>query len=72
MKPSEIRELSQEQIDVEMRAMERRVFDLRTQAVTEKLKVPSELTRARRDIARLKTILHERELTQAAEQGVGN
>lgn len=72
MKPSEIRELSQEQIEVEMRAMERKVFDLRTQAVTEKLKVPSELTRARRDIARLKTVLRERELTQAAEQGVGN
>jgi len=72
MKPSEIRELSQEQIEVEMRAIERRVFDLRTQAETEKLKVPTELTRARRDIARLKTVLRERELTQAAEQGVGN
>jgi large subunit ribosomal protein L29 len=62
MKPQELREMSQDQIRQELEALERRVFDLRTQAETEELQVPSELRKARRDIARIKTVLHEREL----------
>jgi large subunit ribosomal protein L29 len=66
MKPDEIRDMSDEQIHQELEALERRVFDLRTQAATEELGVPSELRAARRDIARMRTILRQREL--AAEQ----
>jgi large subunit ribosomal protein L29 len=62
MKSQEIREMSREQIDQELQALERRAFDLRTQAETEELHVPSELGKARRDIARMRTILREREL----------
>jgi large subunit ribosomal protein L29 len=61
MKPKDIRDMSDEQIRQELAALERRVFDLRTQAETEELQVPSELRKARRDIARLKTILRQRE-----------
>jgi len=68
MKAQEIREMSDDQIRTEMAALERKVFDLRTQAATEELGVPSELRKARRDIARLNTILRERELAQAASQ----
>jgi len=64
MKPHEIREMSNEQIEQELQALERRVFDLRTQAETEELQAPSHLRQARRDIARMRTILRER-------QGVG-
>ncbi|MBL7139480.1 MAG: 50S ribosomal protein L29 [Planctomycetes bacterium] len=66
MKAQEIREMSDDQIRTELAALERRVFDLRTQAATEELGVPSELRKARRDIARMRTILHQRELAQAA------
>jgi large subunit ribosomal protein L29 len=66
MKAQEIREMSQEQILTELEALERRVFDLRTQAETEDLKVSSELLKARRDIARMRTILRQREVAAGA------
>ncbi len=62
MKAQEIREMSDQQIHQELAALERRVFDLRTQAATEELHVPSELRNARRDIARMRTVLRQREL----------
>lgn len=62
MKPQELREMSREQIDQELQALERKVFDLRTQSETEELHIPSELSKARRDIARMRTVLREREL----------
>jgi len=67
MKPQEIREMSDEQIRQELAALERKVFDLRTQAETEELSAPSELRNARRDIARMRTILRERELARARQ-----
>jgi len=65
MKPQELRDMSREQILQELEALERRVFDLRTQAETEELHIPSELRKARRSIARMRTILREREISQA-------
>jgi len=67
MKPQEIREMSEEQIRQELAALERRVFDLRTQAETEELQISSELSKARQDIARMRTILRERELAGLAQ-----
>jgi large subunit ribosomal protein L29 len=46
----------------ELSALQRKLFDLRTQGVVEKLEDTSQLKKTRRDIARLKTLLHEREL----------
>ena len=71
MKPDNVREMSREQILQEMEGLERKVFDLRTQAETEELHVSSELRKARRDIARMRTVLRERELrpSPAAEAG---
>ena len=67
MKAHEIREMSDEQILQELTALERKVFDLRTQAATEELTVSSELGKARRDIARMRTILRERQLATKAD-----
>jgi large subunit ribosomal protein L29 len=64
MKAQDLREMSQ--ILTELEALERRVFDLRTQSETEDLKVPSELLKARRDIARMRTILRQREAAAGA------
>ena len=65
MKVSEIRELKDEELYSELDRLRRYVFDLRSQAVTEKLQDPSLLTRARRDIARIFTVMKER-----GEQGI--
>jgi len=66
MKAQEIREMSREQILQELEALHRKVFDLRTQAETEELQISSELRKSRRDIARMRTILRERERAAGA------
>lgn len=62
MKASEIREMNPDELDAQIETIRRKVFDIRTQAVTEKLQDPSLLTRCRKDIARILTVKHEREL----------
>jgi large subunit ribosomal protein L29 len=62
MKPKEIRDMSNEQIEHELAALERKVFDLHTQAETEELHIPSELSKSKKDIARMRTILRQREV----------
>ena len=62
MKTSEIRQLSDEELRTELERVRRHLFDVRSQAVTEKLEDPSMLTKAKRDIARILTIMREREL----------
>ncbi len=62
MKIQEIREHSTEELQNLLEENRRRLFDLRSQAVTEKLENPSLLTQTRRDIARILTVLREREI----------
>ena len=65
MKIKEIRELSDEELRNELDRLRRHLFDLRAQAVTEKLENPTMITKARRDIARILTIMRERETATA-------
>jgi len=60
MKASEIREMKTEELHGELDRMRRHLFDLRAQAVTEKLENPNRLTQSRKDIARVLTVLNER------------
>jgi len=60
MKIAEIRALSNEELSVELERLERHSFDIRAQAVTEKLEDPSLLGKAKRDIARIKTVMAQR------------
>jgi large subunit ribosomal protein L29 len=62
-KPAQLREMSTEQLTFQMQEEERRLFQLRFQSATEKLDAPSNLRKFRREIARIKTILRERELS---------
>jgi large subunit ribosomal protein L29 len=66
MKIDEIRNLTDEELQAELDRLHRHVFDLRSQAVTEKLEDPSMLTKAKRDIARVKTVMRQRELEAQA------
>lgn len=68
-KASELREMSSEQLLLALREGRENLFRLRFQAETERLDAPSELRKNRREIARIKTILRERELAGQAESG---
>ena len=61
MKMKEIREKQTEHLQHELAEKQKHLFELRSQAVTEKLEDPSQLTKTRRDIARMKTALRQRE-----------
>ncbi len=50
-----IHKLSVEQIDVEVKQLRARLFELRTQAVTEKIEDPTQFRKVRREVARLLT-----------------
>lgn len=60
--PKELREMSDEQLVAELNETRQELFRLRFQAATEKLDAPSNLTKLRREVARIKTIQQEREL----------
>ena len=66
MKIAEIRELPNEEINRELAEKRRALFNLRFQRETEQLERPAELRKLKKDIARLLTVLHERELAEGA------
>jgi large subunit ribosomal protein L29 len=72
MKPAECRAMSDEQLMLTLKDTVKHLFQLRFQSATERLETPSEIHKAKQEIARIKTIQRERELTAlsgAANQG---
>ena len=67
MKIQEIRELTDEELASELDRLRRHLFDLRAQSVTEKLADPTMITKARRDIARILTVMKQRQMSKAKE-----
>ncbi len=53
MTGKEVRKLSDEEIEVELKRLTQKRFELRTQAVTEKIEDTSQFGKTRRDVARL-------------------
>lgn len=68
MKAAEIREMKTEELHSELDRIRRHLFDLRGQAVTEKLENPHRLRQTRKDIARILTVLSERGETGIEEK----
>jgi len=64
-KANELREMSDEQLEMTLRETQENFFRLRLQAQTERLDAPSELRKNRRLIARIKTILNQRQQATA-------
>jgi len=62
MKINDIRNLSDDELQIEMDRLHRHLFDLRSQSVTEKLEDPTQIGKARRDVARILTVKRQREL----------
>lgn len=61
-KPAELREQTDEQLDLLLKETQQNLFRLRLQSETERLEAPSEIIKAKREIARIKTILRLREI----------
>jgi large subunit ribosomal protein L29 len=61
-KPSELREQTDEQLELLLHDVQKNLFRLRLQSETERLEAPSEIIKAKREIARIKTILRQRQI----------
>jgi len=66
-KAKELRDMSDEQLDLTAKEAVDKLFRARVQSQTERLDAPSELKRQRRLIARAKTIQTERQQAAAAK-----
>lgn len=65
MKVKEIRELSTEDIQAKIKESKEELFNLRFQQATGSLEKPSRIRELRHDVARMNTVLRERELEES-------
>jgi large subunit ribosomal protein L29 len=65
MKTKELRELTSEELQKELDTLVKGLFNLRFRKVTDVVENPAALKQHRKDIARIKTILRERELQKS-------
>ena len=65
MKARELRELSNEELQNRIGELKGELFNLRFQSATGQLDNPTRIRRVRKNIARVHTILRERELNSA-------
>ncbi len=66
MKATEAHKMSEEEIDAEEQRLRRQLYDLRCQAVTQKVEDPRQMGNIRRDIARLLTERRKRQTQEKA------
>ena len=71
VKISEYRGMDENTLNITLRDIEKELFDLRFQSATDRLETPSEIRKARRNIARIKTIQRQRQLA-AEKKGATN
>ena len=62
MKSGEIRDMTVDEIGARINQLQEELFRLRFRAATQELENPMLLRTLRKDVARLKTVLREREL----------
>ena len=60
MEAKQFREMSTEELNDKLDELKKRLFELRSQAVTETLENSKSVHNIKRDIARIKTVLHEK------------
>jgi large subunit ribosomal protein L29 len=66
-KASEVRELPDSELATRLDEAKQELFNLRFQLVTGQLDNPARIGEVRRDVARLKTIIREREIAAAQQ-----
>jgi large subunit ribosomal protein L29 len=62
MKAKKVREMGSDELNAKITELKSELFNLRFQQATGQLQNPIRLNQCKKDIARVKTILHEREL----------
>ena len=67
MKANEIRKMTSSDLEKELVELKSELFKLRFQLATNGLENPMKIKNTKKDIAKIKTILKERELTNSAE-----
>ncbi|MEZ4357582.1 MAG: 50S ribosomal protein L29 [Eubacteriales bacterium] len=67
MKAEEIRGLSEQELNVKLKDLKTELFNLRFQNATGQLNDVMTINKVKKDIARVKTIIREREIMAAAE-----
>jgi len=68
MKASEVRNMSAEQLNEKLIGLKKDLFYLRMQHATNQLDNPLKIRETKHDIARVKTMLREKELLAGASQ----
>ena len=66
MKASEIRKLSAEELAAKLGDLKKDLFNLRLQLATNQLENTNKITEVKRDIARVNTVIRERQLADKA------
>ena len=61
-KTAEYREMSDEQLELTRKEVIKNLFHLRFQSATERLETPSEIRKAKKELARILTLQRERQL----------
>jgi large subunit ribosomal protein L29 len=64
MKVKDLREMSEEALGEELLKLRRERFNLRMQSATGQGAKPDQFAKVRKDVARIKTVLRERELAK--------
>lgn len=67
MKVNDIRKLTTDEINAKIKESKEELFNLRFQQATGNLEKPSRLRDLRHQVARLKTVLRERELEEVSK-----
>ncbi|MBE7060773.1 MAG: 50S ribosomal protein L29 [Ruminococcaceae bacterium] len=67
MKANEIRELSKEELELKLKDLKQELFNMRFQHATNQLDNPMKMVEVKKTIARVKTILREIEIEEAAK-----
>lgn len=65
MKLDKIREMSETELTAEVKKLKNELFNLRFQQVTGQLENPIKMRDVKKDIARVKTIIREKEIKRA-------
>lgn len=65
MKSKEIREMQSDELIVKLNDLKQELFNLRFSHTTGQLNNPMQMVACKKDIARIKTILREREMQKA-------
>ena len=66
MKASELRKLSQKELEAKLKELKAELFNLRFQLAVNQLENPMRINAVKKDIARVQTILTQNELNSSA------